>query len=143
MIYVSFNMKFNLQFDPIKNLGIWLKRLRKKWKWRVSNSYYIAFFRWVIIMTRMHNFVRFLFSLRKYVIIMIHWKFHNRWLILNYEKWTDKVSLLLTGLATHVNESSTMKFSVDHDYDVFSQEKQKSNKIMHVSHNYDSSKNSM
>ena len=59
---------------------------------------------------------------------------------MNYEKWTDKVSLLLTGLATHVNESSIMKFSVDHDNDAFSQGKQKSNKIMHASHNYDSSK---
>ena len=59
---------------------------------------------------------------------------------MNYEKWTDKVSLLLTGLLTLVNELSIMKFSVDHNYDVFSQRKQKSNKIMHVSHNYDSSK---
>ena len=90
-------------------------------------------------MTRMHNFVRFLFSLRKYVMIMIHWKFHNRWLILNNAKWTDKVSPLLTGLVTHVYESSTMKFSVDHNYDVFSQKKRKSSKIMLVSHNYDSS----
>ena len=49
------------------------------------------------------------------------------------------MSPLLTGLVTHVYESSTMKFSVDDNYDVFAQKKRKSSKIMHVSHNYDSS----
>ena len=60
--------------------------------------------------------------------------------ILNNAKLTDKVSPLLTGLVPHVYESSTMKFSVDHNYDKFSQKKRKSSKIMHVSHNYDSSR---
>ena len=56
-------------------------------------------------MTHMHSFMKFSFNSTKWDIIMIHSKFHNRWLIiwviLHYSKWTDKLSPLLIALLTH------------------------------------------
>ena len=69
---------------------------------------------------------------------MICENFHNRWLILNYEKWIDKLGPLQTALVTRVYESSVMKILVDHNFDVITLIKQKSSKIMHVGHDYDS-----
>ena len=103
-------------------------------------SNFIASFKWVIFMTHMHNLHKFSFFWTKYVIFPIFWKFCYRWLRLYYSKSTNKLSVLLPALVTHVYGSSITKFSENRKYDVFCSKKWKFGQIMHVSHKYDSFK---
>ena len=75
--------------------------------------------------THMHNLPKFSFFWTKYVIFTNLWKFCYRWLRLYYSKSTNKLSVLLPALVTHVYGSSITKFSENRKNDVFCSEKWK------------------
>ena len=95
----------------------------KKIQFAYSNL--IASFKLVIFMTHMHNLPKFSFFWTKYVIFTIFWKFCYRWLRLYYSKSTNKLSVLLPALVTHVYGSSITKISENRKYDVFCSKKWK------------------
>ena len=113
-------------------------------KLRSENSDFVEYFKWVIFMTHMHDSIKFYLHLTNLVIIMIHWKFRNRWLIKmshqGYHKRTQFIRSLRVMQYDSLCESSIMKFSSNHNYVLFYWIKCIFHEIMHVSHKYDSFK---
>ena len=116
----------------------------KIWKLRSENSDFVTYFKWVIFMNHMHHFLKCSFNSTEQDIIMIHWKFHNRWLIKmsqqGYHKRTQFIRSLRVIQYDSLCESSIMKFSSNHNYVLFCWIKCIFHEIMHVSHKYDSFK---
>ena len=114
----------------------------KFWKLRSENSDFVAYFEWVIFMTHMHDFIKFSLHLTKLVIIMIYWKFRNRWLVkMSHQGYHERTQFMRSFRVMQYDslyESSIMKFWTNHNYALFCWMKWKFHKTMHVSHKYDS-----
>ena len=105
--------------------------------WSVYSDF-IASFKWVIIMSHMHKSPQFSFYWTTYVIFTIYWKFRYRWRInMSHQGWQKWVQFIRWFWVIQY-ESSIMKFSINHKYDVFCSIKWKLGWLMHMSHKYDS-----